>query len=78
MKYSQEWSLLKTGVESADGREALDDADQLYVLRDFLTTIADIEERTDLNFGAKVRNADILKGATDEVFAELTVEMSTT
>ena len=64
MKYSQAFSLLKAEAEAAAaaGREALDDADELFMLRDFLTTVSDIEKRAGLTFDADVRKADILKG----------------
>jgi endonuclease G, mitochondrial len=42
--------------------EAFQDADELDRVDDFLTTIAEIEELTDLDFGKAVRDADIRSG----------------
>ncbi|MGI9513723.1 MAG: DNA/RNA non-specific endonuclease [Anderseniella sp.] len=73
MKASQLFSLDKSAIETGGGAEALDSADELFLLRDFLTTVADIEKRTDIRFDRKVKQADILKDATSEDLSELTV-----
>ena len=73
MKASQGFTLEKSAAETAGGAEALDSADELFLLRDFLTTVADIEKRTDIRFDRKVKRADILKDTAAEDLAELTV-----
>jgi endonuclease G len=44
------------------GAEAFDDPDELARLSQFLTTVAEIERLTGLDFGEKVRDADIRAG----------------
>lgn len=44
------------------GEEAFGDADELEKVEDFITTVADIEDKTRLDFGADVRHADIFAG----------------
>jgi endonuclease G len=44
------------------GQEAFDDADELARVSQFLTTVADIEELTGLDFGSPVRDVDINAG----------------
>lgn len=72
MKASQVFTLKKP-IETGGGAEALDSADELFLLRDFLTTIADIEKRTDIRFDRKMKRADILKDTATEDLADLTV-----
>jgi len=71
MKYSQTFSLLKPKPGAGGGAEALDTAQELLLLRDFLTTVEDIENRTDILFGEKVRDADLLKDFKNKDFAKL-------
>ena len=57
---------LTQGVPEALGRmhgsEAFDDPGELARMAEFLTTVADIEQLTGLDFGDDVRNADIRSG----------------
>src|SRR5688572_19423464 len=57
---------LTQGVPEALGRmhgsEAFDDPEELARMAEFLTTVADIEQLTGLDFGDDVRNADIRSG----------------
>jgi len=69
MKYTQEWSL-KPGT----GEEALNDLSELFLLRDFLTTVQDIQDRTGILFGVKVRNADIFGGFDGDDFSNFTMD----
>ncbi len=70
MRSSQAWSLAR----ESGGQEALSDSDQLFLLRDFLTTVNDIEEATGLDFGKKVRDSDILRSVTRDDLAEMSIE----
>lgn len=53
------------GGEAA-AAEAFMDADELDKVEDFLSTIAEIEKATKLDFGNSVREADIRNGAVEE------------
>ena len=47
---------------TATEAEAFQDAGELDRVRDFLSTVEEVEEATELEFGALVRNADIRQG----------------
>lgn len=53
---------LFTGAESLSEAEAFMDASELEGVEDFLSTVAEIEGQTGLDFGAEVGNADVRKG----------------
>ncbi len=55
-------SEVLTVMPESMGEEAFRDADELTRVREFLTTVQDIEDLTKLNFGSVVRNADIRRG----------------
>jgi len=74
MKASQFFALSKSAAELAGGAEALDTAEELVLLRDFLTTIKDIETRTGIRFDPKVKRADVLKDADATTLSELTMD----
>lgn len=69
MKYSQEWTIVKSGNEN--GAERLDSEEELLLLRDFLTTVEDIEQLTDVRFSKKVKSADLLNGLSETDFSKL-------
>ena len=73
MKYSQAFAVEKSGAESG-GAEALDTAEQLFLLRDFLTTVEDIQDRTGILFGQKVRNADIFSDFDGDDFSGFSLD----
>ncbi|MEO0981827.1 MAG: DNA/RNA non-specific endonuclease [Pseudomonadota bacterium] len=68
MSYSQAWSLTPRGAES------LAAPGELFMLRDFLSTVKTIEKATGLDFGRDVRRADILKKAVPDDLETLTLE----
>lgn len=57
---------LFTSGESLGDSEAYMDEDELDKVRDFLSTIAAVEEATSLDFGKVVRDADVRMGAGEE------------
>ena len=59
-------ALFGEGEESLDLAEAFMDDDELDQVRDFLSTIAAIEDVTGLDFGDAVRRADVRSGQHDE------------
>lgn len=50
-------------LETATEAEAFLDADELKRVKDFLTTVKDIEDQTELDFGDLVRAADVRAGS---------------
>ena len=55
--------VIEVWPEALDGREEFGAPDELDKVEDFLTTVADIEKATGLDFGDEVRDADINEGA---------------
>lgn len=68
MRVSQRDTLLRAGAE------ALDDTASLLALKDFLTTVAKLEEDIDMRFPDAVRQADIRRGRQGEELATLSFE----
>jgi endonuclease G, mitochondrial len=52
-------------IEALHGAEAFDDPDELARVSQFLTTVAELERLTGLDFGDDVRNADIRVGESE-------------
>src|SRR4029453_908078 len=49
------------------GAEAFDDPDELARLSQFLTTVAEVERLTGLDFGEEVRHADVRAGGSERI-----------
>lgn len=61
-------------MKKNSGQESLSSASELFLLRDFLTTVRKVEAVTGIDFGDAVKDADILMGVRTAGLADMSIE----